>query len=105
MRIILRLANCSENGLRSYLQRLQISLIATVINPTETGPEESTSTKEVIFSGVIDDEEDPLVVVNIFEGDNGSGNHVYVTWTIQVMLSKILFHFCEKASLKRKRAS
>lgn len=90
MRIVLRLSNCSENSLKSRLPRLEVRLDAFAISPTDSGGEGSTSTKDLIFSGVVDDKEEPHVVVNAFEGDEGSGNHVYVIWKIQAFLSKLL---------------
>jgi hypothetical protein len=88
LRIILRLADCSEDGLRSDLQRLHITLVATVSNPNEAGLEDSAPSKEIIFSGTAD-EEDPLVIVNSFEGDRGDRNHAYVIWTIHATLSEL----------------
>ena len=90
VRIVLRLSNCSENSLKSRLPRLEVRLDAFAISPTDSGGEGSTSTKDLIFSGVVDDKEEPHVVVNAFEGDEGSGNHVYVIWKIQAFLSKLL---------------
>ncbi len=34
----------------------------------------------------LNNKEDPLVVVNVFEGDEGSGNYVYVIWKIDAFL-------------------
>lgn len=87
VRVILRLSNCSENALRSYLPQLDIGLEAFVFNPTEPGSTGSApATRDLVFSGVVNDKEEPLVVVNLFEGDEGSGNHVYVIWKIQAFL-------------------
>jgi hypothetical protein len=90
VRIVLRLSNCSEHALKAHLPRLDIRLDAYVINPADPGTEGSTPTKELVFSETVNEKEDPLVVVNIFEGDEGSGNHVYVTWKIRAFLSKFL---------------
>lgn len=90
VRVVLRLSNCSEHSLKSRLPRLEVRLDAFAISPTDTGIEGSTSARDLIFSGVVDDKEEPLVVVNAFEGDEGSGNHVYVIWKIEAFLSKLL---------------
>ncbi|KKA16878.1 hypothetical protein T310_9492 [Rasamsonia emersonii CBS 393.64] len=88
VRIVLRLSNCSEDALKAHLPRLDVRLDAFVINPSDPGTEGSTPTKDLIFSGTVNEKEDPLVVVNVFEGDEGSGNHVYVTWKIQAFLNR-----------------
>lgn len=83
VRVVLRLSNCSEQSLREYLPRLDVRLEACVLNPAD-----AESPRDVIFAGAISAEEDPLVVVNVFEGEKGSGNHVYVVWKISAFLSK-----------------
>ena len=57
------------------------------IDPAETVAENPTPTRDLIFSGVVNRDEEPLVVVNEFEGEAGSGNHVYVIWSIETFLS------------------
>ncbi|KAH8693182.1 TRAPP trafficking subunit Trs65-domain-containing protein [Talaromyces proteolyticus] len=88
VRVVLRLSNCSENALRFHLPQLDIGLNAFVFNPAELGSAEPGPTKDLIFSGTVHDKEDPLVVVNIFEGDEESGNHVYVIWKIKAFLRR-----------------
>jgi hypothetical protein len=50
--------------------------------------ENPTPTRDLIFSGVVDTQADPLVVVNEFEGESGEGNHIYVIWNVETFLSK-----------------
>ncbi|KAL5341825.1 TRAPP trafficking subunit Trs65-domain-containing protein [Aspergillus crustosus] len=88
VRIVLRLANCSQNSLKSHLQNLEIRLDAFAIDPAEAVAENPTPTRDLIFSGAVDSQADPLVVVNEFEGESGDGNHVYVIWTIDAFLKR-----------------
>ncbi|KAF5860868.1 hypothetical protein ETB97_000959 [Aspergillus alliaceus] len=87
-RIVLRLSNCSQASLKHHLQHLEVKLDVFAIDPAETVAENPTPTRDLIFSGVVDRDEEPLVVVNEFEGEAGSGNHVYVIWGIEAFLSK-----------------
>ncbi|KAL4950607.1 TRAPP trafficking subunit Trs65-domain-containing protein [Aspergillus filifer] len=87
-RIVLRLANCSQNSLKTHLQDLEIRLDAFAIDPAEAVAENPTPTRDLIFSGVVDTQADPLVVVNEFEGEAGEGNHVYVIWNIETFLKR-----------------
>lgn len=88
-RIVLRLSNCSEHALKTRLPSLELRLDAFVLNPADPNGEGITPTKDLIFSGVVSEKEDPLVVVNAFEGDEGKGNHVYVIWKIETFLSML----------------
>ncbi|KAL2872074.1 TRAPP trafficking subunit Trs65 domain-containing protein [Aspergillus lucknowensis] len=88
VRIVLRLANCSQNSLKSHLQNLEIRLDAFAIDPAEAVAENPTPTRDLIFSGVVEATADPLVVVNEFEGETGDGNHVYVIWSIETFLKR-----------------
>ena len=88
-RIVLRLANCSQNSLKAHLQNLEVRLDAFAIDPAEAVAENPTPTRDLIFSGAADTQADPLVVVNEFEGETGGGNHVYVIWNIETFLSEI----------------
>lgn len=87
-RIVLRLSNCSEHALKTLLPRLDVRLDAFVVNPVDPNSEGTTPTRDLIFSGVVSENEDPLIVVNAFEGDEEKGNHVYVIWKIEAFLSK-----------------
>jgi hypothetical protein len=88
VRIILRLSNCSESALKFHLPRLDVRLDAYAINPADSGGEGSGPTKDLIFSGAVSDKEDPLVVVDVFEEDEETGNHVYVTWKVETYLNR-----------------
>lgn len=74
--------------MKQYLPHLEVRLDAFAIDPAETVAENPTPTRDLIFSGVVDSQE-PLVVVNEFEGDTGGGNHVYVIWSVKAFLSKV----------------
>ncbi|KAL4997126.1 TRAPP trafficking subunit Trs65-domain-containing protein [Aspergillus recurvatus] len=87
-RIVLRLANCSQNSLKAHLQNLEVRLDAFAIDPAEAVAENPTPTRDLIFSGVAETRADPLVVVNEFEGETGGGNHVYVIWNIETFLKR-----------------
>jgi hypothetical protein len=49
--------------------------------------ENPTPAREVIFSGIVDTREEPLVIFNEFEGEDGTGNHVYLIWSMETFLS------------------
>ncbi|GCB22478.1 protein sym1 [Aspergillus awamori] len=87
VRVVLRLSNCSPPSLKQYLPHLEVRLDAFAIDPAETVAENPTPTRDLIFSGVVDSQE-PLVVVNEFEGDTGGGNHVYVIWSVKAFLKR-----------------
>ncbi|KAE8359218.1 TRAPP trafficking subunit Trs65-domain-containing protein [Aspergillus caelatus] len=87
-RIVLRLSNCSQASLKHQLQHLEVKLDVFAIDPAETVAENPTPTRDLIFSGVVKRDEEPLVVVNEFEGEAGSGNHVYVIWSIETFLKR-----------------
>ncbi|BDD54792.1 hypothetical protein MPDQ_006671 [Monascus purpureus] len=86
--IVLRLSNCSVDALQHHIQRLEIRLDAFAIDPAESATENHPPTKDLVFSGIVDGKEEPLVVVNAFEGDEESGNHVYVIWNIETFLRR-----------------
>lgn len=92
VRIVLRLSDCTETTLKHYLPCLEVKLDVYAIDPAENVAENPTPTREIIFSGLVNTEEEPLVVFNEFEGDEGTGNHVYLIWTIETFLS-MLFPF------------
>uniref|UniRef100_A0A093VMG0 Trafficking protein particle complex II-specific subunit 65 IgD3 domain-containing protein n=1 Tax=Talaromyces marneffei PM1 TaxID=1077442 RepID=A0A093VMG0_TALMA len=72
----------------AHLPRLELGVNALVFNPTPPGPEDPAPAKDVVFAGNVNNKEDPLVVVNVFEGDKGSGNHVYVIWKVDAFLHR-----------------
>ncbi|KAJ5131954.1 hypothetical protein N7448_006112 [Penicillium atrosanguineum] len=88
VRIVLRLSDCTESTLKHYLPRLEVKLDVFAVDPTESVAENPTPTREIIFSGLVDTEEEPLVVFNEFEGDEGTGNHVYLIWNIETFIRR-----------------
>ncbi|KAJ6157042.1 hypothetical protein N7497_005927 [Penicillium chrysogenum] len=88
VRIVLRLSDCSETILKHYLPRLEVKLDVFAVDPAESVGENLTPTRDIIFSGIVSGDEDPLVVFNEFEGDEGSGNHVYLVWNIETILRR-----------------
>ncbi|KAJ5587718.1 uncharacterized protein N7459_003483 [Penicillium hispanicum] len=88
VRVVLRLSDCTEAVLKHYLPRLEVRLDVYAVNPAESVGENPTPTREVIFSGLVDTAEEPLVVFNEFEGDEGTGNHVYLIWNIETFLRR-----------------
>lgn len=87
-RIILRLSDVSEDALRDNIKRLEIRLDAFAIDPAEFVAENPTPTRDLISTAVVHQEEEPQVVVNAFEKDGQSGNHVYVIWNVEAFLSE-----------------
>lgn len=83
------MSNCSEESLKQHLQHLEVRLDTFAIDPAESVADNPTPTRDLIFSRAVSGkDEDPLVVYNEFEGDNGRGNHVYVIWGVPAFLSK-----------------
>ncbi|TVY88708.1 hypothetical protein LAWI1_G003814 [Lachnellula willkommii] len=85
--VVLQTPYFDERALRSYLERLIINLEATVVNTQQEnygGP----PAQEVIYSGFVQDSEDPLIVVqgpDESEGSAGDG-HILVVWKISTFL-------------------
>lgn len=95
VRIVLRLSDCTEAILKHYLPRLEVRLDVYAVDPAESVAENPTPTREAIFSGVVDLDEEPLVIFNEFEGEDGTaGNHVYLIWSIDSFLSELHCHQC-----------
>ncbi|KAJ5620571.1 hypothetical protein N7510_004555 [Penicillium lagena] len=90
VRIVLRLADCSDTVLKHFLPRLDVRLDVFATDPAESVAENPAPTRDLIFSGLVSGEEDPLVVFNEFEfeGGEGSGNHVYLIWNIDAFLKR-----------------
>jgi hypothetical protein len=87
VRVVLRLSDCSDTILKHNLPRLEIRLDVFAVDPAETVAENPTPAREVIFSGIVDTREEPLVIFNEFEGEDGTGNHVYLIWNMETFLS------------------
>lgn len=83
------MSDCTEAILKHNLPRLEVRLDVFAIDPAESVAENPTPTREVIFSGAVNTEEEPLVVFNEFETDEGTGNHVYLIWNIETFLSEL----------------
>jgi hypothetical protein len=92
VRVILRLSNCSEDALQFHLPKLDVRLEAFAVSPADASTESSSSgpTKDLIFSGTVNEKEDPLVIVNVYEEGEESCNHIYVTWKVDAFLSELL---------------
>ncbi|KAJ5212502.1 uncharacterized protein N7498_004148 [Penicillium cinerascens] len=88
VRIVLRLSDCTESTLKHYLPRLEVKLDVFAVDPAESVAENPTPTREIIFSGLVNTDEEPLVVFNEFEGDDGTGNHVYLIWNIETFVKR-----------------
>ncbi|KAJ5370410.1 uncharacterized protein N7496_006502 [Penicillium cataractarum] len=87
IRVVLRLSDCTDTILKHYLPRLEVRLDVFAVDPAETVAENPTPAREVIFSGIVDTREEPLVIFNEFEGEDGTGNHVYLIWSMETFLS------------------
>ncbi|CAI7576771.1 hypothetical protein N7533_010895 [Penicillium manginii] len=88
VRIVLRLSDCTETTLKHYLPRLEVKIDVYAVDPAENVAENPTPTRELIFSDLVNTEEEPLVVFNEFEGEDGIGNHVYLIWTTETVLKR-----------------
>ncbi|PGH02565.1 hypothetical protein GX51_04592 [Blastomyces parvus] len=101
--IVLRLTNCSAHALKSQLPRLTVQLEAYAANGAANGTDseggedgevesplqqQQQQARDVIFSGTVSDDEDPLVVVNEVEEAEDVVNHVYVIWKLDTFLNR-----------------
>ncbi|PGH33362.1 hypothetical protein GX50_03839 [[Emmonsia] crescens] len=90
--IVLRLTNCSEHALKTQLPRLSVQLEAYASNGADVedgedeGPQQQA--RDLIFSGTVSDDEDPLVVVNEVEDEEDVVNHVFVIWKLDTLLNR-----------------
>lgn len=62
-------------------------------NTADGDGENNGPTKDLIFSGAIKDTDDPLIVVNEFEDDEGDGSHIFVIWKVEAFLSEYILEF------------
>lgn len=91
MYIVLRLANFSEDILKNYLPRLSVQLEVIAHSDTEDstpGEESSQPTRDLIFAGLVNDVEDPLVVVHKIDEDAKIRNYGYLIWKLDTFLSE-----------------
>jgi hypothetical protein len=91
--LILRTPWADEQTLRSYLGRLVISLEAQVANTHMAGRDNSPPGSDVIFTGTVEDTEDPFILVdNSEDSDAEDGQvprqHVYAVWKLPVFLGR-----------------
>ncbi|EKV12756.1 hypothetical protein PDIG_41920 [Penicillium digitatum PHI26] len=77
-----------ETILKHHLPRLEVKLDVFAVDPAESVGENLTPTRDLIFSGIVGGDRDPLVVFNEFEADEGKGNHVYLIWNIETILRR-----------------
>ncbi|CEJ58973.1 hypothetical protein PMG11_07611 [Penicillium brasilianum] len=88
VRVVLRLSDCTDTILKHYLPRLEVRLDVFAVDPVETVADNPTPAREIIFSGIVDTREEPLVIFNEFEGEDGTGNHVYLIWSMETFLKR-----------------
>ncbi|KAK2767757.1 hypothetical protein FQN54_003915 [Arachnomyces sp. PD_36] len=89
--VVLRLSDCSESLLKTQLPRLLITVeafAASSQNVADGDDENNGAAKDLIFSGAVKETEDPLIVVNEFEDDEGGGSHVFVIWKVNAFLNR-----------------
>ncbi|EEQ90363.1 uncharacterized protein BDCG_05483 [Blastomyces dermatitidis ER-3] len=93
--IVLRLTNFSGHALKSQLPRLTVQLEAYAANGAdgedgeiEGPPQQQQQARDVIFSGTVSEDEDPLVVVNEVEEAGDVVNHIYVIWKLDTVLNR-----------------
>ncbi|KAL2756213.1 hypothetical protein ACRALDRAFT_1042683 [Sodiomyces alcalophilus JCM 7366] len=92
--LILRAPLLDETTLRSCLSRLHISLEAQVVSGQSTG-KDSPPASDTIFEGVVEDTDDPFIVVNAAEdsGDEAGADqqrqpNIYAVWKLPVFLAR-----------------
>lgn len=92
---MLRTPWADEATLQSNLSRLVVSLETHIVNTAATDQERvSPPTHDVIFSGTLQDMDDPFIVVDesdaASEGSDGEGQeqHVYAIWKMPVFLAR-----------------
>jgi hypothetical protein len=85
--VVLQTPYSDEGTLRSYLGRLVINLEAQVVN-SQPENHEGPPGQETIYSGSVQDGEDPLIIVQgPDEADKNSGEgHILVVWKLAAFL-------------------
>lgn len=87
MYVVLQTPYFEEIALRSYLARLAVSVEAQVLN---TYPEsyEGPPNQELIFSGSVQEGEDPLIIVQGPDGNDSTetDGHILVIWKLPIVL-------------------
>lgn len=59
--------------------------------------------RDVIFSGTVSDDEDPLVIVNEVENAEDVVNYVYVIWKLDTFLSQCSLDYFFRDEQRRKK--
>lgn len=70
---ILRVTNCPEATLKAHLPRLNLKVEGFAINgQTYDGPDgpQAANSREQIFTGPVEDQDDPLIIVNEPESED-----------------------------------
>ncbi|KAM5444130.1 hypothetical protein MferCBS31731_000647 [Microsporum ferrugineum] len=86
--LVLCLSDFPKDSLESCISNLSVHLEVFAIDESssaEQGEEESNS-KDLIYSHIVDNKDDPFVVVNESVDDGGSGNNAYVIWKSEAFL-------------------
>ncbi|KAI5307011.1 hypothetical protein KEM55_008433, partial [Ascosphaera atra] len=90
--LVLRLTNCSEDVLKDQLSRLDILVEAYASSGVEEAAAgvdvKQQQARDLIYSCTVTDKEDPLIVVDEIDSENGTLKHIYVIWKADVLLSE-----------------
>ncbi|KAI9775974.1 MAG: hypothetical protein M1839_000673 [Geoglossum umbratile] len=93
--IVLRTPYIEEDTLKSYLSRLTINIDAHAINKqqqlfTDGQPVHPGQLKELLYSGKIQDFEDPLIIVHGSgeESNNSEKGYIVAVWKLNVFLGR-----------------
>ncbi|KAH8592412.1 TRAPP trafficking subunit Trs65-domain-containing protein [Bisporella sp. PMI_857] len=89
--VVLQTPYFDERTLRSYLGRLVITVEAQVVNlPTGSPEVQAPPSQEVIYTGSIQDSEDPLIIVQgPGESEQHAGKeHILVIWRLSAFLGR-----------------
>ena len=93
--VVLRTSYIEEDTFKSYLSRLAIAIDAHAINKQQQflvdgQPAHPGQLKELVYSGRIQDFEDPLIIVHGSGRSNNSGKgHVMAVWKLNVFLGML----------------
>ncbi|SPN96891.1 uncharacterized protein DNG_00411 [Cephalotrichum gorgonifer] len=93
--LVLRTPWADEKTLRSHLSRLVISLDVHIANAPGTDQDKaSPPAHDLIFSGTVEDMDDPFIVVDESDAGSSEGDedeheqHVYAIWKMPVFLAR-----------------
>lgn len=89
--LILRTPLVAEGALRSCLSRLHISLEAQIVSEAAS-EKDSQQPSDTIFQGVVEDTDDPLIVVDAADDAEGEDEeslpHIYAVWKMPVFMAR-----------------